>query len=703
MNRSINIGDIVVFNSSLKKYRVISTSEESITLCRIDTSKLDIVSIGVKQLFDLCNSHVKIEHEEGKVFEPDELSETMRYKYEENKQIIKEIKSVYGPDYVELNGKKHRPELVLIMGKYNISKKKIWKLIREYLQSGLTNYALVDRRAFGVNKDKQYEYSKKPGRPSKYFKNIGIIVDDTVKSHFAYGLSIYKSSRVKNIIQAFNEMNCKYYMQCIKTDTGIDYELLPESERPTYTQFYNYVKNNLTEQEKDKIKTSAQEQRNNKRILTSDSLYEVLGPGDLVEIDACEADISLVSSINSEQTVGRPIVYFMIDVYTRAIIAMSVTFENNSVLGLTSLLLNLCDDKIEYCRKFGVDFDNESMWPSNIIPSRIRCDRGSEFKSNEFTRICNELGIDKELVSGGSGSLKGIVEQSFHQMHNKLNSHVEKKGLIEKRYDSNHHLDAALNIKDYTKMVINFVFNHNQRYFKDYPLTVEMRKNNVRPIPIELWEYGVATYSNQTPITNKNHYLYTIMNKLSAKISRKGIEYKGLYYSSVDPELTKEMFNASNKRKPFEIRMDKRDVGHVYYMRDNNLFVAELNGNKAGIKDIDGCTLKEYEILLEAKKRMDAKGRIHNEQLDAYTHANLSNITDAIQNDIKPKTKNMRKAREIEKQAVNSGNNIHDRLENEEHDINTELVESRINENISITSDKKYNNFDEACDDTFDE
>ena len=54
-----------------------------------------------------------------------------------------------------------------------------------------------------------------------------------------------------------------------------------------------------SEKEIDLIKTSAIEQKNNKRILESDSLYGVLGPGDMVEIDACEADISLVSAIDS--------------------------------------------------------------------------------------------------------------------------------------------------------------------------------------------------------------------------------------------------------------------------------------------------------------------------------------------------------------------------------------------------------------------
>ena len=121
----------------------------------------------------------------------------------------------------------------------------------------------------------------------------------------------------------------------------------------------------------------------------------------MVEIDACEVDISLVSSLDNNKTIGRPIVYFMIDVYTRLILAVSVAFDNNSILGVTNLFINLSDDKKKYCAKYGIEYDNDKIWPSNIIPRRLRVDRGSEFKSKEFDRICNELGIEKQLVSGG--------------------------------------------------------------------------------------------------------------------------------------------------------------------------------------------------------------------------------------------------------------------------------------------------------------
>lgn len=165
-------------------------------------------------------------------------------------------------------------------------------------------------------------------------------------------------------------MNILHFTQAEIIDGVATRLLLPECQRPTYKQFYYYAQKHLTKEEKDLIKTSAAEQRNNKRLLISDSLKDVYGPADMVEIDACEADVSLVSELDPDQAIGRPIVYFMIDVYSRIILAVSVAFDNNSILGITNLFLNLADDKQEYCKNtvsnlMTKDYGRQVLSPKN--------------------------------------------------------------------------------------------------------------------------------------------------------------------------------------------------------------------------------------------------------------------------------------------------------------------------------------------------
>ena len=409
-----------------------------------------------------------------------------------------------------------------------------------------------------------------------------------------------------------------------------------------------------------------------------------------MEIDACEADVSLVSSLDRSKAIGRPIVYFMIDVYSRIILAVSIAFDNNSLLGVTSLFLNLADDKRAFCERYGLGFDDARIWPSNIIPNRLRVDRGSEFKSKEFDRICLALGIEKDIVPGGSGSLKGVVEQSFHQMHVRQNEHLEDKGLIEKRYDSKHHEEATLTIDEYTKMVINFILTHNQQYLETYPITKDMTEKKIMAIPAAIWEYGINNCMNPRPIQNCEQYYYDLMMPIKAKVSRKGIEYKGLFYISDDPYLTKCRIAAGTKKISFEARMDMRDIGAVYYLSDGKLIKAPLNEMLTGNADYKYLTMKQWEDYNKEKKRLQAEGIVYNQELSAYNYVvNDSIVSDAIKSSPPTVTnkKDMRSTREIEKQAVSSKNRIETRISISEDNIN--LIDSVEHMEVNQTMGEK--------------
>lgn len=524
MNNVIAIGNILMDIKKNIRYRVISISTNCVTLCQMDITNLKITEHEITILIQLIiDNELVIELEEEYIFNPENISDSFKWKYEATKNAMREVMNLYHNRFHELASKTPKPELYEILKKYSISKSSFWRIIVKYLQSGMKDYTLADARSFGHNKGLEYNYFEKPGSKSVYFDSIGIIITDEIRGYFDEALKEYCSGRQKTLKSCYDRMNLLHFVRTEIINGTSMIVLLPESERPTIKQFYYYASKQLTEQEKDAIKTSVQEQRNNKRLITSDAMFEVFGPGDMVEIDACEADVSLVSMFDPNKTIGRPVVYFMVDVFTRMILAVSVAFDNNSVLGVTNLFLNLADDKQKYCEKFGMGFDNPMIWQSNIIPRRLRVDRGPEFKSKEFDRICNELGIEKQIVPGASGSMKGIVEQSFHQMHSKQNPHLEDYGLIEQRYDSNHHKEATLNIEQYTKMIINFILTHNQEYDSNYPVTKDMIEQGVKPIPCLLWEYGVKKYGNPRPISVRNQYLFNLMIPIKAKLDRRGI------------------------------------------------------------------------------------------------------------------------------------------------------------------------------------
>lgn len=670
MDVLFSVGDIAIDNKENCRYRILSLLPHVIVLCQMDVDKLKIVHVDMSIFISLLNNHdLEIIKDESNIIVDDNYlkDSDRRATFETRLNAVLSVVELYEPEFLDLASKKTKPEVNEIISKSGIGKSCFWRCLRRYLQSGMQKSALMDKRTLGNSKGKNYAFQNKPGRKSDYFEDSGVIIDDVIEGYFQEALKDYKSGRQKTLKSVYEKMNNKHFTKTEMVNGVPTMILLPVFERPTFRQFYYYVQKHLSEEEKAVIKTSKAEVRNDKRLLLSDIMEGVKGPGDMVEIDACEADVSLVSELNPNQSIGRPIVYFMVDVFSRVILAMSVALDNNSVLGVTNLFLNLADDKREYCQKYNLDFHDEKVWPSQIIPRRVRVDRGAEFKSKEFERVCRCLGIEKNIVSGGSGSLKGLVEQTFHQMHVSQNVHLENNGLIEKRHDSQHHLEATLTISQYTQMVINFVITHNQQYLETYRLTKEMVENDIRSIPAELWQYGIEKYGSPRYISNKMQFYYDLMTPKAAKITRKGISFKGLYYIPENDELMgHQMFTAGKKGESLKIKIDLRDISKIYYTRNNEVFVARLNEHVSGNSEFGGLTMKQWDDYRKKMGKMKMEGKVYNDALLSYRYAvNELIVKDAGKSTVS-KQRDMKEARELEKQRIALDNKIAKRITDDE-------------------------------------
>ena len=426
-----------------------------------------------------------------KVFDFDSLPEKTKEIYLRNKDIVETVGDIYGPCYFCLGTRKPKPCFQELADKYNISKKTVFYVIKQYLTNGLDPFALLPQ--IGKKSKANMHYSTKTGRPPMFEQ--GIPLTDELREIFDDCCKHYLSGREKSYATTYDWMLTKYFTARVETQTSkgvvVQNKLLPIDQRPTKSQMENYIVTHTSAKARRVCKTSKREYRNNERMLVSDNLLNVHGPGDLFEMDEVEMDVSIVSEVDPTKVIGRPIVHAMVDVYSRMITAVSVSLENNSVLGFTNCLLNLGEDNKQLCRRYGLEL-KDGLWDINILPNRLRSDRGSEYRSKEVKRICNELNITLELVPPAMGSLKGQVEQLFHQYHSVQNDLLEGRGLITQRHDSNHHRHAVLTLDDIWVFVINQTIAHNMMTMSQYPMTKDMLEKSVHPIPLELWDYGCA-------------------------------------------------------------------------------------------------------------------------------------------------------------------------------------------------------------------
>ena len=646
----IRVTDIITIEQT--QYRVIGYRAGLFSLCEMNTKKLTIFLLPSKDLVKWATEGAaRVEKSNSSnILLPDLKDEN----YLKKQALMQFIMQEYGPLYEKLYGKTTKTNLKKTMEDLGIQRDAAWRAIRRFLQSGLDMAAIVDGRSLRSGKRNPYKYSKKTGHPTMNALGKGVPLTDEIRTYFDEAIKDFLIGRVKTKKDAYMTMIEKHFINEEETPTGIRVSVLPDNLRPTLKQFLNYTRVRVPQEEIDKAKTSAREQRNNKRLLLSDNLQGVMGPGDLWEVDECEIDLSLVSVENPSVTVGRPIVYVMIDVYTRMIVAYSVAFDNNSVLGITNCFLNLLDDKQELCNRFGIQI-GANEWPSKILPLRLRSDYGAEYISHAMDTICCKLGVAKELVSPATGSLKGQVEQLFHQIHAAQNSLLEGKGLIEKRYDSNHHQEATLNIQEFEAVLLTYIVGHNRKYMEKYPLTKDMRQQNVEPCPIDLWKYGVSLNGSPRPITNEVMFRHSLLLPVKASVGRAGITFKGLFYINLQDEaLLRDMYLASThgKKKLESACIDPRNIGHLYYIREGKLMTASLNYKKTGMKEYEGMTLSEYNALHNKKKDDGAIGRETNLQMDiAIRNWQAKIVSEAQKRHLSPSTENLRANRAAEKKA----------------------------------------------------
>ena len=646
----IRVTDIITIEQT--QYRVIGYRAGLFSLCEMNTKKLTIFLLPSKDLVKWATEGAaRVEKSNSSnILLPDSEDEN----YLKKQALMRFIMQEYGPLYEKLYGKTTKTNLKKTMEDLGIQRDAAWRAIRRFLQSGLDMAAIVDGRSLRSGKRNPYKYSKKTGHPTMNALGKGVPLTDEIRTYFDEAIKDFLIGRAKTKKDAYMTMIEKHFINEEETPTGIRVSVLPDNLRPTLKQFLNYTRVRVPQEEIDKAKTSAREQRNNKRLLLSDNLQGVMGPGDLWEVDECEIDLSLVSVENPSVTVGRPIVYVMIDVYTRMIVAYSVAFDNNSVLGITNCFLNLLDDKQELCNRFGIQI-GANEWPSKILPLRLRSDYGAEYISHAMDTICCKLGVAKELVSPATGSLKGQVEQLFHQIHAAQNSLLEGKGLIEKRYDSNHHQEAILNIQEFEAVLLTYIVGHNRKYMEKYPLTKDMRQQNVEPRPIDLWKYGVSLNGSPRPITNEVMFRHSLLLPVKASVGRAGITFKGLFYINLQDEaLLRDMYLASThgKKKLESACIDPRNIGHLYYIREGKLMTASLNYKKTGMKEYEGMTLSEYNALHNKKKDDDAIGRETNLQMDiAIRDRQAKIVSEAQKRHLSPSTENLRANRAAEKKA----------------------------------------------------
>ena len=621
MLKEIKIGDRIVLFGKL--YRILIKHRGLILMIEMNVDKMifkweheTVLSAFLNRDEAVIDTSEEIRYPIERLTDDEKASIRMIRDYIENA-----LNQMY-PNWDALASKKTKPELRGLEEKIGCAKSTLVRYLRVYLQSGRNEYALIDKRRMYLGIP---ESQKLRGPKPKYYDPDRIENDEELKEIFEEYYNRFLQNNEKLTIQAvYDEMVMERFENTVMAP-------------PTYRRFRYFVNRRLEENNMTlkQAKMNARERRNNHRLLKGNAQSGVYYPGQMLEIDAVELDNYNVSLRNRSQLVGKGVMYCAVDVYSCCLVACWIGFENNSITGITDLLYTLLDDHTEEAARYGVELTPE-LFPSRFIPTSIRTDHGAEYESKEFSRMCKEMGINHHFVAPATGSLKGTVEQFFHQFQTLMKSQLVDAGETYRRYNSNHKQKAVLTIEESRSMMYQFVKYFNRQIRPNYPYTREMIESGIAQCPMAIWEYGIRNIQSPRQVTDKNRdmlYFALLRNDIPFRASGKGISYKGLYYwdeSSWFLELSMKMNREEKKSiKISGIRYDPRLVDRIYRMENGRLVTIPLSFLRDEQKSFLGMSWKEYLELYEMKKENEAAYRPINDQYRREAKKETRKIVDA--------------------------------------------------------------------------
>lgn len=526
--------------------------------------------------------------------------------------------------------------------KTGMPKDSLYKLLRRYWKYGKVPNAFLPNylKCGGRGKERPLSSS---GRPTKKGRVRGKLLDEKDYVNFEYAIRNYYLTKQESTMEkTFKRMLSECYSFL---DEHNVIKLLPVGQLPSFRQLtYWYYKKYNIKQEIQKRKGNNEFELTG-RAITGKADFGLMGPGSQFQIDATIGDIYLVSRFNRKDIIGRPVMYFVIDAFSRLIAGMYIGLEGPSWAGMMEALYNASVDKVSYCRQYGIEI-TEEQWPCHHVPAVLLGDRG-ELESHKADKLVTALGIRVDNTPPFRGDLKPFIERFFRTINTTVSMPLLPGNTIKKRKGHDYRLDATLDLWQFTQIMIHCVlYYNNHHYLASFEKNAQMMQSDVEAIPIKLWNWGITNQSGILRTFPEETIRLALLPSGKASVTEKGICFQELYYTSAKMRNDLWFEKARKKgRHQVDVSYDPRDLGRIYVL-DKSSKKYELCELIEWNNKYSGMNLAE--IHFEQEKRKAEKS--NNERQDIESEINLQHNIDAIVAEAKamaPDTKDMPKIKRI--------------------------------------------------------
>jgi hypothetical protein len=384
------------------------------------------------------------------------------------------------------------------------SEKTIYKYCRRYWQRGQVPNALLPHYSnCGARRDKPRRIKKKQGRPSRLTQRSRKNGEPTIVTganmrpewleKIKLGGKLFYENRLKpSFAWAYKQTIARFFIKDKVIENGREKLITPDPNKGeifSKTQFrYHYLLHR--DPKHALLKRSGQNKFNTRhRELKGKSIAR--GPGFRYLVDATLADVYLVSRYGAHLIVGRPVIWVIIDLYSRMITGVCVRLEGEGWLGLQLALENTVEDKVAFCAKYGINITRE-QWPAGHRPVEILGDRGPLI-SKSIHRFIKAFNVVVSNTPPYRPDWKGVVERIFGEMNIRVFKWLPGYVVPERDPgDPDYRLAAVLDIEELTAIIIEAVLHHNNECLVSDGVEINpgFLAQDLAPYPIQLFMWG---------------------------------------------------------------------------------------------------------------------------------------------------------------------------------------------------------------------
>lgn len=280
-------------------------------------------------------------------------------------------------------------------------------------------------------------------------------------------------------------------------------------------------------------------------------------PLSVVQIDHTPVDIILVDEV-FRQPFNKPYLTVAIDVYSRMILGINISFDPPGAMGTGLCISNAILAKETYLQKLGVD----GSWGCWGVMETIHVDNAKEFRGIMLKKACENYGINLEFRPVATPHYGGHIERflgsfskAVHDLPGTTFSNIKERST----YKSEKH--ASFTLAEFEKWMVTYIVNV-------YHKTVH---SGIGMTPEEKYIEGIFG-NNETKgmglpprFHDERKIRLDFMPYLERTIQATGVMIDHIHYYD---EVLRKYINVPNKSKnlrKYSFRRNPKDISVIYF------------------------------------------------------------------------------------------------------------------------------------------